>query len=125
MTEELAQQDGNVFLPAQFANEANVEAHEKTTGPEIWWQLYYHSLRPDAFIAGVGTGGTIMGAGRFLRQRNPAIRVHPLQPAESPTLSIGHKVGQHRIQGISDEFIPASNIRTPCGLRPSLLPLLL
>jgi cysteine synthase A len=107
MTEDLARDQPHVFLPAQFANEANVEAHEQSTGPEIWWQLHSHSIRPDAFIAGVGTGGTIMGAGRFLRQHNPAIRVHPLQPAESPTLSIGRKVGQHRIQGISDEFIPA------------------
>jgi cysteine synthase len=107
MTEELAEQEPHVFLPAQFANEANAEAHEKTTGPEIWWQLYFHSIRPDAFIAGVGTGGTIMGAGKFLRQRNPQIRLHPLQPAESPTLSTGHKVGHHRIQGISDEFIPS------------------
>jgi cysteine synthase A len=107
MTEDLAENEPHIFLPAQFANEANVEAHEKTTGPEIWWQLYFHSIRPDAFVAGVGTGGTIMGAGQFLRQRNPAIKLHPLQPAESPTLSIGHKVGQHRIQGISDEFIPS------------------
>ena len=107
MTEDLALSEPHVFLPAQFTNEANVEAHEKTTGPEIWWQLHYHSIRPDAFVAGVGTGGTIMGAGRFLRERNPAIRLYPLQPAESPTLSVGHKVGQHRIQGISDEFIPS------------------
>jgi cysteine synthase A len=107
MTEELAESEPHVFLPAQFANEANVEAHEKTTGPEIWWQLYFHSIKPDAFVAGVGTGGTIMGAGKFLRQHNPAIKLHPLQPAESPTLSTGHKVGQHRIQGISDEFIPS------------------
>ena len=107
MTEDLALHEPHVFLPAQFANEANVEAHEKTTGPEIWWQLFYHSLRPDAFVAGVGTGGTIMGVGRFLRQRNPAIKLHPLQPVESPTLSVGHKVGKHRIQGISDEFIPS------------------
>jgi len=107
MTEELALHQSHVFLPSQFANEANAEAHEKTTGPEIWWQLNYHSIRPDAFVAGVGTGGTIMGVGRFLRQHNPAIKIHPLQPAESPTLSVGHKVGQHRIQGISDEFIPA------------------
>jgi len=107
MSEEMALHEPHVFLPAQFANEANVEAHEKTTGPEIWWQLHFHSIRPDAFIAGVGTGGTIMGVGRFLRQRNPAIKLHPLQPAESPTLSIGHKVGSHRIQGISDEFIPS------------------
>jgi len=107
MTEDLAEHQPHVFLPAQFANEANAEAHEKTTGPEIWWQLYFHSIKPDAFVAGVGTGGTIMGAGRFLRQRNPAIRLHPLQPAESPTLTVGRKVGQHRIQGISDEFIPS------------------
>jgi cysteine synthase A len=107
MTEDMAEHEPHIFLPAQFANEANAEAHEKTTGPEIWWQLYFHSIKPDAFVAGVGTGGTIMGAGRFLRQRNPAIKLHPLQPAESPTLSIGHKVGQHRIQGISDEFIPS------------------
>jgi cysteine synthase A len=106
MSEDLAAENPRVFLPAQFANEANVEAHQKTTGPEIWWQLYFHSLKPDAFVAGVGTGGTIMGAGAFLRARNPEIKLHPLQPSESPTLSTGHKVGHHRIQGISDEFIP-------------------
>jgi cysteine synthase A len=107
MTEELARHQQNVFLPAQFANPANVEAHEQTTGPEIWWQLYSHSIKPDAFVAGVGTGGTIMGTGKFLRQHNPAIKLYPLEPAESPTLSTGRKVGQHRIQGISDEFIPS------------------
>jgi cysteine synthase A len=107
MTEELAENRPHVFLPAQFANEANVEAHAKTTGPEIWWQLYFQSIRPDAFIAGVGTGGTIMGVGKYLRERNPLIKLHPLQPTESPTLSTGHKVGHHRIQGISDEFIPS------------------
>jgi cysteine synthase A len=107
MTEDLAFHQPDVFLPAQFANQANVEAHEKTTGPEIWWQLHYHSIRPDAFVAGVGTGGTIMGVGRFLREYRPAIKLRPLQPVESPTLSVGHKVGQHRIQGISDEFIPS------------------
>ncbi len=107
MTEELAEHKPHVFLPAQFTNEANVEAHERTTGPEIWWQLYSHSIQPDAFVAGVGTGGTIMGVGKFFRQRNPAVKLHPLQPAESPTLSMGRKVGHHRIQGISDEFIPS------------------
>jgi cysteine synthase A len=106
MTEELAEHEARVFLPAQFANHSNVEAHEKMTGPEIWWQLYFHSTKPDAFVAGVGTGGTIMGVGKYLRQHSPAIKLHPLQPAESPTLSVGHKVGLHRIQGISDEFIP-------------------
>ncbi|MEO8434620.1 MAG: cysteine synthase family protein [Pyrinomonadaceae bacterium] len=107
MTEELAQREQHIFLPAQFGNVANVEAHERTTGPEIWWQLYSHSITPDAFVAGVGTGGTVMGVGRFLRQRNPAIKIYPLEPAESPTLSTGRKVGRHRIQGVSDEFIPA------------------
>jgi cysteine synthase A len=107
MTEELAKTSPNIFLPCQFSNEANVEAHELTTGPEIWWQLQYKGLAPDAFIAGVGTGGTVMGVGRFLRTQNPKIRLHPLEPSESPTMSTGYKVGQHRIQGISDEFIPA------------------
>jgi cysteine synthase len=105
--EELARQQPNVFLPCQFSNLANAEAHELTTGPEIWCQLEAHGLRPDAFIAGVGTGGTIMGAGSYLRRMNPSIRLHPLEPSESPTLSTGYKVGNHRIQGISDEFIPA------------------
>lgn len=107
MTEEFAQREQSVFLPSQFANLANVEAHEQTTGPEIWWQLHSHSIKPDAFVAGVGTGGTVMGAGKFLRQHNPAIKLYPLEPAESPTLSTGCKAGQHRIQGVSDEFIPS------------------
>ncbi len=106
LAEEEAQRIGGAFLPRQFSNEDNVEAHSLTTGPEIWWQLYFRSLRPDAFVAGVGTGGTIMGTGRFLKRKNPAIKVYPLEPANSPTLSTGHKVGKHRIQGISDEFIP-------------------
>lgn len=107
LSEELAASDPTVFLPCQFSNEANVEAHYRTTGPEIWAQLGSAGITPDAFVAGVGTGGTVMGVGKFLKQRNPEIRVHPLEPAESPTMSTGHKVGQHRIQGISDEFIPA------------------
>jgi cysteine synthase A len=106
MAEDLAAKQEHVFLPRQFSNEANVQAHEQTTGPEIWWQLEAASRLPDAFVAGVGTGGTIMGVGRCLRGRNGNIRVHPLQPAESPTLSTGSKVGRHRIQGISDDFIP-------------------
>jgi cysteine synthase A len=106
MAEELAANDPNVFLPRQFANQDNIVAHYETTGPEIWWQLRFRSLRPSAFVAGVGTGGTVMGVGRYLRQMDPAVKVHPLEPANSPTLSTGHKVGKHRIQGISDEFIP-------------------
>lgn len=107
LTEEMANTQPNVFLPCQFSNDANVEAHATTTAPEIWDQLQSRGLKPDAFVAGVGTGGTVMGVGRYLKEKNTAVRIHPLQPAESPTLSTGHKVGHHRIQGISDEFIPA------------------
>lgn len=107
LSEEIAAKEPNIFLPQQFSNPANAEAHERTTGPELWYQMEYHGLMPDAFIAGVGTGGTVMGAGKFLRSKNPGIRIHPLEPSESPTLSTGYKVGSHRIQGISDEFIPA------------------
>ena len=105
-SEALAAGDPRVFLPCQFSNDANVRAHLETTGPEIWMQLRHAGLEPDAFVAGVGTGGTVMGVGRYLRARKPGVRIHPLEPAESPTLSTGHKVGHHRIQGISDEFIP-------------------
>jgi cysteine synthase len=98
--------DPHVFLPHQFSNQANVRAHVETTGPEIWLQLQAAGVTPAAFVAGVGTGGTVMGVGRYLKSRDVRIRVHPLEPAESPTLSTGHKVGHHRIQGISDEFIP-------------------
>jgi cysteine synthase A len=107
MAEEYAAGHPGVFLPRQFSNEANVEAHETGTGPEIFAQLESAGLQPDAFVAGVGTGGTVMGVGRFLRGKSPRVRVHPVEPAESPTLSTGCKVGSHRIQGISDEFIPA------------------
>jgi cysteine synthase A len=106
LSEELAA-DGGVFLPKQFENLYNAEAHETTTGPEIWEQLVGLGLKPDAFVAGVGTGGTVMGVGKYLKMMNPEVKIHPLEPAESPTLTTGHKVGSHRIQGISDEFIPA------------------
>jgi cysteine synthase A len=106
LAEEMATTEAHVFLPRQFANDANIEAHELTTGPEIWWQLRENGSEPDAFVAGVGTGGTVMGVGRYLRRLKPTVRIHPLEPAESPTLTAGHKTGQHRIQGISDEFVP-------------------
>ncbi len=105
-SEELAAATENSFLPKQFANENNCSAHYKTTGPEIFWQLKFNNLVPDAFVAGVGTGGTIMGTGKFLKEKFPSIKLHPLEPSNSPTLSTGYKVGKHRIQGISDEFIP-------------------
>ena len=105
-SEELAASRGDVFLPKQFSNQDNIEAHYRTTGPEIWWQLRWHGLYPNAFIAGVGTGGTIMGVGQYLKERHAAIKLHPLEPSNSPTMSTGHKVGKHRIQGISDEFVP-------------------
>ncbi|MDF2773321.1 MAG: Pyridoxal-5-phosphate-dependent enzyme beta subunit [Geminicoccaceae bacterium] len=106
LAEELARETPGAFLPRQFENEENVQAHATTTGPELWGQLRWQGITPDAFVAGVGTGGTIMGVGRFLREVNPAIGLHPVEPASSPTLTTGHKVGKHRIQGISDEFIP-------------------
>ena len=106
LAEELAASTPDSFLPRQFANEHNSEAHYLTTGREIWAQLQADRIEPEAFVAGVGTGGTIMGAGRYLREQAPRIRVHPVEPANSPTLTTGHKVGKHRIQGISDEFIP-------------------
>ncbi|MBL0171725.1 MAG: cysteine synthase family protein [Gemmatimonadaceae bacterium] len=105
--EDLAAATPGAFLPRQFANEENPDAHFRTTGPEIWAQLQSEGLTPDAFVAGVGTGGTIMGTGRFLRSRHASIALHPVEPANSPTMSTGHKVGKHRIQGISDEFVPA------------------
>jgi cysteine synthase A len=105
-TQELDTTISNAFLPRQFENEDNTIAHYTTTGPEIWWQLRFHNLIPDAFVAGVGTGGTIMGTGRYLKEMNPGIKLYPLEPSNSPTMTTGCKVGTHRIQGISDEFIP-------------------
>jgi cysteine synthase A len=106
-TLEMAEKDNKTFLPQQFENNDNSMAHYSTTGPEIWWQLRMHGKITDAFVAGVGTGGTIMGTGRFLKEMNPSVKLYPLEPSNSPTMSTGYKVGAHRIQGISDEFIPA------------------
>jgi cysteine synthase A len=107
LSEEAAASAPDGFLPRQFSNTDNVAAHETTTGPEIYWQLRLRGLEPDAFVAGVGTGGTVMGVGRYLRGVFPNVRIHPLEPSNSPTLTTGYKVGKHRIQGISDEFVPA------------------
>lgn len=106
LSEEMAL-SGHVFLPKQFSNRYNAEAHERTTAQEIWQQLQRVWLEPDAFVAGVGTGGTVMGIGDYFKAQKPSVLIHPLEPAESPTLSTGFKKGSHRIQGISDEFIPS------------------
>jgi cysteine synthase A len=107
LAERFAMEHASVFLPRQFENRANVRAHAATTGPELLLQIEAFGRKPGAFVAGVGTGGTVMGVGRSLRAAFPKVRVHPLEPANSPTLRTGHKVGKHRIQGISDEFVPA------------------
>ena len=107
ITEEIKAQEKNIFLPCQFSNEDNAEVHQKTTAHELWLQMYACDIIADAFVAGVGTGGTVMGVGRYLRQKNPNVKIFPMEPAESPTITTGYKVGVHRIQGISDEFIPA------------------
>jgi cysteine synthase len=113
MADDFARQSGElksgrVFRPQQFDNAANVQAHYETTGPEITAQLSSIGRMPTAFVAGVGTGGTVMGVAQHLRERfGKGIEAHPLEPANSPTLRTGHKVGRHRIQGISDEFVPS------------------
>ena len=105
MTEDLAK-EGHVFLPRQFSNEDNTMAHIESTGTEIVNQLKSLGLTADGVVAGVGTGGTIMGIARRLRKENENCKAFPLEPSNSPTLSTGYKVGKHRIYGISDEFIP-------------------
>ena len=104
--DELKANNSNIFTPYQFENEHNTMAHYNTTGPEAAAQLKMFNKTCDAVIAGVGTGGTIMGLGGYLRDQNKNVKVYPMEPASSPTLSTGHQVGKHRIQGISDEFIP-------------------
>ncbi len=94
--------DGEVFLPDQFANPANPLAHERTTGPEIWDQL---DGRVDCLVAGVGTGGTVTGCGRFLKARNPKLQIVAVEPSSSPVLS-GGAPGPHKIQGIGAGFVP-------------------
>ena len=105
--EELGRNGRNIFLPRQFDNRNNILAHVSTTAPEIWKQLESIGLQPDIAVAGVGTGGTVMGFCEYFKSRRSDISVHPLEPQSSPTLSTGFCKGSHRIQGISDEFIPS------------------
>ena len=99
---ELAEEIPEAFLTKQFANPANPAIHRKTTGPEIWAAT---DGNVDVFIAGVGTGGTITGAGGFLKEKNPGLRVIAVEPASSPVLS-GGEPGPHQIQGIGAGFVP-------------------
>ena len=103
--EKLCEQ-GGVYLPRQFSNPDNTAAHFNDTGNEIVRQLSALGLRADGVAAGIGTGGTIMGLTKRLKQANPNLKAFPIEPASSPTLSTGYKVGSHRIEGLSDEFIP-------------------
>jgi cysteine synthase A len=104
---ELGEREENSFLANQFSNQDNVLSHYNATGPEIYEQVKHDGRKLDAFIAGVGTGGVVMGVGKYLKEQNNNIKIHPLEPKNSPTLSPGYKVGRHRIEGISDEFIPS------------------
>jgi cysteine synthase A len=102
--QELAQHTPGSFIPGQFENPANPAAHMATTGPEIWADT---DGKVDIFVAGVGTGGTLSGVGKFLKNKNPHIRIVAVEPADSPVLSQG-KSGPHTLQGIGAGFVPAT-----------------